>query len=392
MAWPAQGARTAWSSRSVVASAEALVATYVQTFLGIPAGWPIFLARFVWKSQSFRFRVQRNPVESNAPCMPLRNMLSCVPVQGAVMLCSYSRWTKYSNPGSHRMLNPHTPNLNVSGRVLSGKVMLGVWFLSSTGTHAPQATLTLNFGGKGVVSDSKGLNISSIYGANCGVRHGPNNGELLSHRFLARCTWSKKIIKVKCTFNWVQALAHWMVAQPGSKKDKSRRCSKGSKFWKAAKFFQSPTVSSFMSRAPRARISAAKASAFGCGSFAWAIMSAMPSSLPGTCWRSAPANGNWGTRTAWAASKWRQSRSTCTWHMAWCPSWTARWPCNGRGARGSLFIDGCLHRHHILLVPTSLRFWQWARSRDAIQSRHCRHWRIGKPGPRRAAPGKGSRR
>ena len=66
--------------------------------------------------------------------------------------------------GNHRMLNPHTPNLNVSGRVFA-KVMLGVWFLSSTGAHAPQATLTLNFGGKGVVLDSKGLNISSIYGS-----------------------------------------------------------------------------------------------------------------------------------------------------------------------------------------------------------------------------------
>ena len=97
-----------------------------------------------------------------------------------------SRWTKYSIPGNQRMLNPHTPNLNVSGRLFA-KVMLGVWFLSSTGAHAPQATLTLNFGGKGVVSDSKGLNISSIYGTNCGVRHGPNNGELLLHCHRCMC-------------------------------------------------------------------------------------------------------------------------------------------------------------------------------------------------------------
>ena len=52
--------------------------------------------------------------------------------------------------------------------------MLGVWFLSSIGPKALQVTLTLNFGGKGVVLDRIGLNISSIYGTtaivtNCNV-------------------------------------------------------------------------------------------------------------------------------------------------------------------------------------------------------------------------------
>ena len=76
----------------------------------------------------------------------------------------YSRWTKYSNPATRTMLNPAHPNLNVSVRVLP-KVMLGVWFLSSTGANALQVTLTLNFGREGFVPDRKGLNISSIYGS-----------------------------------------------------------------------------------------------------------------------------------------------------------------------------------------------------------------------------------
>ena len=58
---------------------------------------------------------------------------------------------------------PAPPNLNVSARVLA-KVMLGVWFFSSIGANALQATITLNFGGEGVVPDRRGLNISSIYG------------------------------------------------------------------------------------------------------------------------------------------------------------------------------------------------------------------------------------
>ena len=50
--------------------------------------------------------------------------------------------------------------------------MLGGWIFSSIGANAPRVTLTLNYGGKGVVSDRKGLNISPIYsGTNWGVRH-----------------------------------------------------------------------------------------------------------------------------------------------------------------------------------------------------------------------------
>ena len=57
---------------------------------------------------------------------------------------------------------PAPPNLNVSARVLA-KVVLGVWFFSSIGANALQVTITLNFGGEGVVPDRRGLNISSIY-------------------------------------------------------------------------------------------------------------------------------------------------------------------------------------------------------------------------------------
>ena len=50
------------------------------------------------------------------------------------------------------------------------KVTLVVWFLSSIGANALQATLTLSFGGRGLVPDRKGLNVSSIYGTNWCVR------------------------------------------------------------------------------------------------------------------------------------------------------------------------------------------------------------------------------
>ena len=59
---------------------------------------------------------------------------------------------------------PAPPNLHVSAPVLA-KVMLGVWFFSSIGANALQVTITLNFGGEGVVPDRRGLNISSIYGS-----------------------------------------------------------------------------------------------------------------------------------------------------------------------------------------------------------------------------------
>ena len=55
------------------------------------------------------------------------------------------------------------PNLNDSARVLP-KVMLAVTCFSSIGANALQVTLTLNFGGEGVVPDRRGLNIMSMYG------------------------------------------------------------------------------------------------------------------------------------------------------------------------------------------------------------------------------------
>ena len=63
-------------------------------------------------------------------------------------------------------LTPVPLNVNVSARVLP-KVMLG-FFFSSVRANALQATLTLNFGGEGVVPDRpdrRGFDISSIYGS-----------------------------------------------------------------------------------------------------------------------------------------------------------------------------------------------------------------------------------
>ena len=68
---------------------------------------------------------------------------------------------------------PAPPNLNVSARVLP-KVMLGVWFFGPLGLMHFQVTLTLNFGGEGVVPDRRGFNISSIYGTNWVGRHAPH--------------------------------------------------------------------------------------------------------------------------------------------------------------------------------------------------------------------------
>jgi len=76
-----------------------------------------------------------------------------------------SRWTKYSNPAAHTLLNPRTPKSQCfSARVRKSDVGGLISFVQSIGANAPQVTFTLNFGGEGVVSDRKGLNISSIYG------------------------------------------------------------------------------------------------------------------------------------------------------------------------------------------------------------------------------------
>ena len=59
---------------------------------------------------------------------------------------------------------PAPPNLLIFAQGLA-KVMMAVWFLSSIGANAPQVTLTMSFGGEGVVSDRRGSNILSIYGS-----------------------------------------------------------------------------------------------------------------------------------------------------------------------------------------------------------------------------------
>ena len=63
------------------------------------------------------------------------------------------------------MLNPLRPQISMFQRACYQKWLLGVWFFSSIGADALQVTLTLNFGGEGVVPDRRGLNISSIYGS-----------------------------------------------------------------------------------------------------------------------------------------------------------------------------------------------------------------------------------
>jgi hypothetical protein len=78
------------------------------------------------------------------------------------------KWVYYSNPyivdNIFNMLNPRTPKSQCFSARVTTSGVIGVWFLSSIGANALQVTLTLNFGGKGVVLDRSGLNISSIYG------------------------------------------------------------------------------------------------------------------------------------------------------------------------------------------------------------------------------------
>jgi hypothetical protein len=96
---------------------------------------------------------------------------------------------------------PAPPNLNVSARVLA-KVMLGVWFFSSIGANALQATLTLNFGGEGVVPDRRGLNISSIYGI-----HWSSHGKTPSARAELRPKRSRVV-------PWTSKTRRWMWCHP----------------------------------------------------------------------------------------------------------------------------------------------------------------------------------
>ena len=107
-------------------------------------------------------------------CLPLQCsfMSLCASYKIAMRCCGkiirdtvYNRRTNIQTLQHALCWTPATPNLNVAARVLP-KVMLGVWFLSSIAARALQMTLTLNFGGEGVVPDRRGLKSSSIYGTN----------------------------------------------------------------------------------------------------------------------------------------------------------------------------------------------------------------------------------
>ena len=63
------------------------------------------------------------------------------------------------------MLNPRTPKSQCFSARVTKRDVRGLIF-SSIGANAFQVTLTLNFGGEGVVPDRRDLNISSIYGRN----------------------------------------------------------------------------------------------------------------------------------------------------------------------------------------------------------------------------------
>ena len=88
--------------------------------------------------------------------------------------------------------------------------MLGVYFLSSIGANPLQVTLTLNFRSEGVVQDRRGLNMSSIYGTNWGVRTSQlvlSRSVAFSH-FLVSKLWYGNIIQhaanliPNCTKHW----------------------------------------------------------------------------------------------------------------------------------------------------------------------------------------------
>ena len=91
--------------------------------------------------------------------------------------------------------------------------MLGVYFLSSIGANPLQVTLTLNFRSEGVVQDRRGLNMSSIYGTNWGVRHAAHPSWYCLalwrfHIFLVSKLWYGNIIQhaanliPNCTKHW----------------------------------------------------------------------------------------------------------------------------------------------------------------------------------------------
>ena len=71
----------------------------------------------------------------------------------------------YSN-SAHYVKNPCTPKSQCFGARVGKSDEQGGWFQKVDWgiLGLMHLTLTVNFGGEGVVSDRKGLNISSIYG------------------------------------------------------------------------------------------------------------------------------------------------------------------------------------------------------------------------------------
>ena len=101
---------------------------------------------------------------------------------------------------------PAPPNLNVSARVLA-KVMLGVWFFSSIGANALQVTITLNFGGEGVVPDRRGLNISSII-VHLRYQLVPSRSLMFSHLLVSKlCCGNINVHAADLLPNWAR---HWL--------------------------------------------------------------------------------------------------------------------------------------------------------------------------------------
>jgi len=68
-----------------------------------------------------------------------------------------SRWTKYSIPATRTMLNPRTPKSQCFSVRFSKSDVKGWIFFSPIGATSLQVTLTLNFGGEGVVPDRRGF-------------------------------------------------------------------------------------------------------------------------------------------------------------------------------------------------------------------------------------------
>jgi len=76
---------------------------------------------------------------------------------------------KIFKPCSTHYVEPRTPKSQCFGARITKSDVRGLIFfrpLGHIGANALQVTLTLNFGGEGVVPDRRGLNISSIYGMN----------------------------------------------------------------------------------------------------------------------------------------------------------------------------------------------------------------------------------